>query len=42
MTRKSDMFFLYRTDKDGFSRIGKGRSPPELEEKYDVLSIMAK
>ena len=33
-------FFLYEFTASGLVRLGKGRSPLELEEKYDVRKRM--
>lgn len=33
-------FFLYEFTKDGLVRLGKGQSPLELEEKFDVRKRM--
>ena len=35
-----DWYFLYEVDGDKLKKLGKARTPPELEDRYDVLEKM--
>lgn len=41
LTQKQNTFFLYQIDEDGsYKKLGKGKSPPELEAKFKVVEQM--
>jgi len=41
LTCKGDTFYLYEADSEGVCRkLGKGKSPSELEEKYGIRKRM--
>lgn len=44
LTRRGETFYIYvATTEDGnWKRTGKGRSPPELEEKAGILRVIWK
>lgn len=35
-----DFYYLYEATKNGFIKLGKGKSPIELEEKYKIEEKM--
>lgn len=38
-----EYYYLYKVLPDGsLEKLGKAKTPPELEKKYDVLSLMRK
>lgn len=36
-----DYYYLYESSDDGFKKLGKAKTPPELEEKFKVHERMS-
>lgn len=36
--QQRDSYYLYELGEGGFTKLGKGKTPTELERKYDVVS----
>lgn len=38
----TDLYFLYEVTENGLVKLGKGKNPSELEEKFDIRNKLCK